>query len=245
MRLKFHSLVFLGIVYPLICFPGDFKLTFQIENTVKPKIDTIDIETFKKSITNGIQSVFQPWTDTRSIDSIELVYKTKERKNRIRMDSIMNVLSKKYSKSIRRTDTCLILYGIDKIISLCTRVQGDEKSHTSYEIIDYQNGYLVVDEIGWESKHYILFNLDTRNYSYLNRNPFFINNSIAYCSDNYYGVGEFQLISLKDNSIYFGMFCDWEIRACYKVKSTFYLQFSNHDKAGTSRFIKVDFKAIF
>jgi len=231
--------------HSIFCNSQDFNFWLDTKNTIKPKIDTISLKYFKKAISNGIQSVERPWPNTNNIDSIKNVYETKEKLNEIRMDSIVKSLSKKLSNSFYHTDTTLVLFGVDSTIMVNKRsIYGDQEG-TNFKIVDFKNGYLVIYQIGYEWWNYILFNPKTRNFQTILDEPYFINNEIIYSSGNYYGEGQFQLKGLKDKNIYFGLFCSWEIKECYRVKNVFYLFFSKGGWSKEKIFMKIDFQQIF
>lgn len=227
----------------------DFIITLHENNTIKPKIDSIDFESFKKIRKTGIssgplaQSIYFSNEQNQAVGSIWKTIEQNKSQNALRIDSLVRLLKNKYASSFSEKDSCLILNGFDKKIEICNnKNSNDNTAFTSYQFKDYQKQYLVIEKNGYEQWEYILFNPRTRNYKYLEHTPYFMNDSIVYCSDNYYSEGGFQIMHLTDKP-YFGFESyNWELEECYRVEKVFYISFrSNFNRNIKPKYLKINF----
>lgn len=252
--MKFSFQVLLILFFGFTCYSQDraFKIYFHENNTIKPKIDSIDYVNFIRirriGISSGplIQSIYLPDDINRAADSIWKAFELNKGLNASRMDSLVRLMKENYPSAFYEKDSCLILNGSDRIIEICKHRSDNMKAETSYEFKDYIRDYFVTVKTGYESWEYILFNPQTRNYKYFEHNPYFMNDSIAYCSDNYYGEGGFQIMHLF-GKFYFGFESyNWELEECYRVDKVFYLSFrSNFNRNMEPKYIKINFNKCF
>jgi len=252
--MKSCLLLLLSALLAFSCFSQDrdFIISLHDNNTIKPKIDSIDVESFIKIRKIGIssgplsQSIYFSDEQNRAADSIWKTIEQNRKQNALHMDSIVRLMKKKYASSFLEEDSCLILNGFDRKIEICKRNRAGDANWSSYEFKDFQKDYLVIEKDGYEQWVYILFNPRTRNYKYLEYPPYFMNDSIAYCSDNYYGEGGFQILQLTGKS-YFGFESyNWELEECYKVDKVFYLSFrSSICRNMKPKYLKINFNKIF
>jgi hypothetical protein len=230
----------------------DFSLYFHEKNTIKPGIDSIDSVSFFKIRRTGIrsgpviQSIYLPDEINRAADSTWKANESNKKQKTSRMDSIVRLMKEKYPSAFQEKDSCLILNGSDQKIKICRSRCGDMKEMTYYEYKDYIRDYLLIEQCGYESWIYLLFNPKTRNYKYFEHTPYFINNSIAYCSDNYYGEGGFQIIHML-GKFYFGFETySWELEECYRIDKVFYPSFrSNYNQNLKPKYITINFTKCF
>lgn len=250
--MKPAALLILFLSVGLACFSqsNEFEIYFHNDNTIKPKIDTIDAESFfrirRVGVSSGpvIQSIYLPEEINRAADSIWKSNKLNKEKKRQQIDSIVRVMKEKYPSAFNEDDSCLILNCSDKKIELCHHKSANIKAQTSYSFIDFEKNYLIIEKSGYESWEYILFNPQTRNYAYFEFPPFFINDSIAYCSDNYYGSGGFQIRHLS-GKFYFGFGSDsWELEECYRIDKVFYFSF-RLSYTSKAKYLRIDFNDCF
>jgi len=252
--MKFNILVFLILLLGLTCYSQDrdFRIFFHDKNTIKPKLDSIDFESFNRirkiGISSGplIQSIYLPEEINRAADSIWKADELYRGQHALHMDSLVRLMKQNYPSAFYEKGACLILNGFDKKIELCKHKSDNMKASTSYEFKDYTNNYFVIEKSGFESWEFILFNPQTRNYKFFEHEPHFMNDSIAFCSDNYYGEGGFQLMHLA-GKFYFGFESySWELEECYRIEKVFYLSFrSNFNRDIKSKYIKINFNKCF
>jgi hypothetical protein len=249
--MKSFSLLLICVLLTTSCFSQnrDFIITLHKNNNIKPKIDSIDFESFNKIRKTGIssgpiaQSIYFSYEQNKAADSIWKTIEQNKRQNALHLDSLVRLLKNNYASSFREKDSCLILNGFDKKIEICNNKNSiDNTTLTYYEFKDYQKDYLVIVKNGYEQWEYILFNPRTRNYKYLEHSPYFMNDSIVYCSDNYYGEGGFQIMHLTGKP-YFGFESyDWELEECYRVGKVFYISFrSNFNRNIKPKYLKFNF----
>lgn len=183
---------------------------FPEKNTISPVIDSIDYESFSSIRKIGIKSapyctsIYLPEEINRATDSIWKAEAKNKEKNIKRVDSIVRSLKEKHPSTFYEKDSCLFLNSTDSVVKICIWNNPGSRENTSYRFVDYEHNYLVIEKSGYEFWQYILFNPKTRNYKVFLHEPTFINDSIAYCSANYYGSGDFQIMHLSGIS-YFGL----------------------------------------
>jgi len=249
--MKPFSPLLICVLLTTSCFSQnrDFIITMHENSNIEPKIDSIDFESFKKIRKTGIssgplaQSIYFSDEQNQATDSIWKTIEQNKRQNALRIDSLVSLLKNNYVSSFHEKDSCLILNGFDKKIEICNnKNSNDNTTFTSYEFKDYQKDYLVIEKNGYEQREYLLFNPQTRNYKYLAHTPFFMNDSIVYCSDNYYGEGGFQIMHLTGKT-YFGFESyNWELEECYRVEKVFYISFrSNFNQNIKPKILKFNF----
>jgi hypothetical protein len=221
----------------------EFHLTLNINNTIRPEVDTISPDFFKSIKKEGFQSIIEPSENNTNDKTLS----KKNLQNKKHMDSLVKVLIHKYPKSIILKDSCLILNGTDTTITACIRVETENQSSSTYTIRDYSKGYLIIYHSVSEDKEYILYNPQNRSYSFIADYPYFINDSIIYSTDNLFSEGQFQLLSLKrDNSFFSFISSYWEMEECYRVGKIFYISFKSTKLVPAKwKYIKIDFNAVF
>jgi hypothetical protein len=252
--MKFSIQVILILFLGFTCYSQnrDFKIYFHKNNSIKPKLDSIDFESFNRirriGISSGplIQSIYLPDEINRAADSIWKANKVNKGKNAYRMDSLVRLTKQNYPSAFYEKGTCLILNGSDQKIEICKHKSDNMKASTFYEFKDYTNNYFVIEKSGFESWEFILFNPQTRNYKYIEHKPCFMNDSIAYCSDNYYGEGGFEIMHMF-GKFYFGFESyNWELEECYRVDKVFYLSFrSNYNRNMKPKYVRINFNKCF
>lgn len=252
--MKTFLLLLFSICIPFASFPQKINgiLYEHPQNTLHPGIESMDYESFnairKTSISSSplAQSIYFPDELNRKADSISKTLRNNRVQDSLRLDSIVSWLKTTYTSAVIETDTCLILTGFDKKIELCKRNGPDEKDWSSYEFRDYQRDYIVIGKYGYEIWEYIVFNPKTGNYRFLEHSPLFLDDSIVFCSDNYYGEGGFQIMQLTGKA-YFGFESyGWELEECYRVNKMFYFSFrSNKDRSLKPRYLTINFDTYF
>jgi hypothetical protein len=253
--MKSRLLLFISTILMLSCFSQqrDFTISFHEKNTFKPNIDSIGFEAFVKIRKTGIrsgpltQSIYFSDEQNREADSTWKTIDLNKRQQDLHMDSLVRILKKNYAKAFFEKDSCLIINGIDNKIVICNnRNRKDDLSWTSFKYLDYQKGYLIIQKEGNERWEYILFNPRTRNYKYFEHPPCFLNDSIVYCSANYYGEGGFQIMQLTGKS-YFGFETyNWVLEECYRIDKVFYFSFrSNFRPNMTPKYFCIDVSKYF
>jgi hypothetical protein len=160
------------------------------------------------------------------------------REMKINGDSLIGALSKMFKETIALTDSCCIFKGWDKDLKMCRRRPANEKEWTGFDAVDYDHGYLVVMESGYESWSYISFNPITRRYVYTSNEPRFITDDLIYSAGNYYTEGEFQINDVKQNK-YFGFDSfGWELTGFYRQENSILMEFSSPEN---KKYLKVSF----
>jgi len=250
--MKHLILVILILFLGFTCYSQDrdFRIYLDENNTIKPELDSIDFESFNRirkiGISSGplIQSIYLQEIN-RAADSIWKANELNKGMNASRIDSVVRLMKQNYPSAFYENGACLILNGFDQKIELCKHKSDNMKASTSYEFKDYTNNYFVIEKSGFESWEFLLFNPQTRNYKFFEHVPHFMNDSIAFCSNNYYGEGGFQLMHMA-GKFYFGFESNWELEECYRIEKVFYLSFrSNFKQYLNPKYIKIDFNECF
>jgi hypothetical protein len=252
--MKFSIQIILIFFFGFSCYSQDhdFRIYFHKNNTIEPKLDSIDFKSFNSIRSIGIssgplsQSSYLPDEINRAADSICKANELNKGKNAYRMDSLVRLMKQNYPSAFYEKDSCLILNGLDQKIELCKHKSNNMKASTSYEFKDYTNNSFVIEKSGFESCEFILFNPQTKNYNLFEHEPRFMNDSIAFCSGNYYGLGGFQLIHIA-GKFYFGFETyNWELQECYSVEKIFYLSFRpTFNREMDPKYIKINFNKCF
>lgn len=194
-----------------------FKLQIDKRSNWNIKIDTISATEGKKT---------KP-----------LIYK----ENQIDSDSLLEAITAKFPKNIIRKDSCLILKGNDKLLTICTTKPLDIKQWGGFNAYNFVNGFLILQLMGYESEEYLSYNPDSQKYFYTHNVPTFLNNEIVYAYGNYYLDGQFQIFDLEKNK-YFGFeFFDWELTKFYKEGSQFYLELVSRFTK-TKKYLRLDYQ---
>jgi hypothetical protein len=145
-------------------------------------------------------------------------------------DSLIITFSERFKNEIILTDSCCILKGLDKYLKVCRRRPTNDREWTGYDGVDYDHGFLILMEWGYESWSYISFNPVTRQYIYTSNEPRFIDNNLIYAAGNYYAEGQFQIANLKEHK-YFGFEAfNWELTAFYRQESSILMEFTSRTK---------------
>jgi hypothetical protein len=111
------------------------------------------------------------------------------REKKINGDSLISIFSEKFKDVIILSDSCCILKGLDKELKACRKKPSNDREWTGYHGMDYDHGFLILMEWGYESWSYISFNPITRQYIYTSNEPRFIENNLIYSAGNYYAEG--------------------------------------------------------
>jgi hypothetical protein len=143
-------------------------------------------------------------------------------------DSLLTVFAEKFKDVIILTDSCCILKGLDEDVKVCRRQPNNDREWTGYEGIDYDHGFLILMESGYESWSFISFNPITRQCTYTSNEPFFIDNNLIYSADNYYAEGQFQIINLKENKHFGFESFNWELTGSYRQENSILMEFTSH-----------------
>lgn len=161
--------------------------------------------------------------------------------NQIDSDSLLKSLTTKFPKNIIRKDSCVILTGNDKLLTICTTKPLDTKQWGGFTAYNFINGYLILQLIGYESVEYLSYNPVSQKYFYTSNVPIFLNNEIVYAYGNYYLDGQFQIFDLEKNK-YFGFeLFDWELTKFFKEGSQFYFELVSRFKK-TEKYLKLDYE---
>jgi hypothetical protein len=202
-------------------------------------------ESHDDDLYTGAASAEMFWlkTDTSSwqlrIDTITKAEFNDEKKvlykeSTINGDSLISAIASQFNTVIILEDSCLTLKALDQDIKLCRKDQGTEKSWTGYDGIGYENGFLIVSDLGYESGAYVCFNPFSQDYFYCSNVPHFSSDSLAYAAGHHYGEGEVELHDLK-NHRRFSAISNYAVEAFYLDESSLYLKFSLLDR---SRYLK-------
>jgi hypothetical protein len=163
-------------------------------------------------------------------------------RRKINGDSLIARFAKKFSNVIVLTDSCCILKGQDKDLEVCRRRLSDDRGWADYDGIDYDHGFLILMESGYESWSYISFNPITRQHIYTSNEPRFIDNNLIFAAGNYYAEAQFQISDLAEGR-YFGFECyNWELTAFYREGTRFFLEFTQNWRPKERKYLILDYK---
>ncbi|TGV01480.1 hypothetical protein [Flavivirga rizhaonensis] len=161
---------------------------------------------------------------------------------KINQDSILKSKAITYPESITMSDFCYILKGIDKNIELCKRRLSDDRQWTDFEFCFTENNYLIFKEIGYESWNYIVYNPQTRLYSFTSGIPIFIDKDLFYSYGNRYIEGMFELVDIKNNKSYRIDTFNWELKNLYKINTTFHLELVSNDSYHEHKYLSISYE---
>jgi hypothetical protein len=164
--------------------------------------------------------------------------KEKHQEKKVNGDSLISTFPEKFKNIIVLTDSCCILKGLDKDLKVCRRRPGNDREWTGYDGVDYDRGFLILMEWGYETWSYISFNPITRQYIYTSNEPRFIDNNLIYSAGNYYAEGQFQIANLEEDK-YFGFEAfNWELTGFYRYESSILMEFTSRKK---KKYLKATF----
>lgn len=225
-------------IIALACAPGKPKINNDevSDSTSSESAVHVPYHPFRMTISN--KSNWKLKVDSITSSEFDESQVEKYQEEEIDGDSLLSALALKFNDAIMLTDSCCVFRCQDQEVKTCQRRSGNERQWTAFKGIGYDQGYVIIVELGYETWEYSCFNPVTRQHFYTANRPHFINGDMVYAAGNYYMEGQVEILKPSENK-YFGFDTfNWELTGSYLNKNSVYLQFSRRKE---KKYLRVTF----